>query len=127
MTDQGSHEEIDDKGDKDDQGEKDKSPGAELREGLMHLFSAARKVMKTAEPAVQRSLDDAERVIGKIGRGGEVVANEVGKEVATLATKLADKLRQVANRDEHGAPDEPAAQPPADDQGGHGDGGSGGN
>src|SRR4051812_28457476 len=75
----------------------DKTPGAELREGLMHLFSAARKVIKTAEPAVTRSLDDAERVIGKIGRGGEVVANEVGKEVATLATKLAEKLRQVAN------------------------------
>ena len=78
----------------------DKTPGAELREGLMHLFSAARKVIKTAEPAVTRSLDDAERVISKLGRGGEVVAAEVGKEVATLATKLAEKLRQVANRDD---------------------------
>ena len=90
----------------------DKTPGAELREGLMHLFSAARKVIKTAEPAVTRSLDDAERVIQKLGRGGEVVAAEVGKEVATLATKLAEKLRQVANRDEDGKDTaEPAARP----------------
>ena len=75
-----------------------KNASEELREGLMHLFTAARKVIKSAEPTVSRSLDDAERVIGKIGRGGEVVAAEVGKEVAKLATGLADKLRAVANR-----------------------------
>ena len=62
--------------------------------------------MKSAEPHVTRSLDDAERVIGKIGRGGEAVATEVGKEVALLATKLADKLRAVANRVEGDTPNE---------------------
>src|SRR5207237_639601 len=95
-------------------GPEDKTPSDELREGLLHIFSAARKIVQTAEPHVARSLDDAERVINKIGRGGEVVANEVGKEVATLATKLAEKLRQVAARpDEHGAPGADAGAPPA--------------
>jgi hypothetical protein len=90
----------------DKQDKQDKSPGDELREGLMHFFSAARKVIKTAEPTVHRSLDDAERVIQKIGRGGEAVAAEVGREVAKLATGLADKLRAMANRDAADAPDE---------------------
>jgi hypothetical protein len=90
----------------------DKGPGDELREGLMHLFSAARKVIKTAEPAVARSLDDAERVINKIGRGGEAVASEVGREVAKLATGLADKLRSVANRADADAHAERTPPPP---------------
>ena len=84
----------------------DKGAGEELREGLRHLFSAARKVMKTAEPTVNNALDDAERVFEKLGRGGTVVATEVGKEVATLATRLADRLKTVANRIDGNVPDE---------------------
>jgi hypothetical protein len=90
----------------DDSTSEPKSAGEELREGLTHLFSAARKAIKSAEPAVTRSLDDAERVLGKIGRGGEVVAVEVSKEVASLASRLADKLKSVANRVEGDVPDE---------------------
>lgn len=106
---------TDSKDDKQAESAEEKKASEELREGLMHLFSAARKVIKSAEPTVTRSLDDAERVIGKIGRGGEVVAAEVGKEVAKLATGLADKLRAVANRVENEAPEErtPPAAPPS--------------
>jgi hypothetical protein len=48
-------------------------------------------------------------VITKLGRGGEAVANEMGKEVATLATRLADRLRAAANRadEQPGAPEHP--------------------
>jgi hypothetical protein len=84
----------------------EKGAGEELREGLRHLFSAARKVMQTAEPTVNHALDDAERVFDKLGRGGAAVAGEVGKEVATLATKLADRLKTVANRIDGNVPDE---------------------
>lgn len=93
-----------------------KGASEELHEGLLHLFAAARKVIKSAEPHVNRSLDDAERVIGKIGRGGEAVATEVGKEVATLATKLAEKLRTVAARVEGNAPDERTPPDPSHDE-----------
>jgi 2-keto-4-pentenoate hydratase/2-oxohepta-3-ene-1,7-dioic acid hydratase in catechol pathway len=93
----------------------EKGAGEELKEGLMHLFSAARKVMKSAEPAINKSLDDAERVISKLGRGGEAVAAEVGKEVASLATRLADKIKAVADRAEGNVPDErtPPEPPPS--------------
>lgn len=90
----------------------EKGAGEELREGLRHLFSAARKVIKTAEPHVSRSLEDAERLIGKIGKGGEAVAAEVGREVASLATRLAEKIRTVAERSESTAPEERTPPPP---------------
>jgi hypothetical protein len=119
---------------KTDEQPSDRGAGEELREGLRHLFSAARKVVKTAEPTVSRSLEDVERVIGKLGRGGEAVASEIGREVAGLATKLADKLRAVSERGDGGAPEErtPPAPPtggdrtagpgPTDDSGGGGSG-----
>lgn len=90
----------------------EKTPGEELKEGLMHLFSAARKAIKTAEPAISKSLDDAERVIAKLGRGGEAVASEVGREVAALATKLADKIRALTDRTE--GPEERTPPTPPD-------------
>ena len=88
----------------------DKNAGDELREGLTHLFAAARKVVKSAEPHVGKPIEDVERLIGKIGRGGEVIASEVGREVATFATRLAERLKAVADQDEadddkHGAGD----------------------
>jgi len=93
----------------------DKGAGDELREGLRHLFTAARKVMQTAEPTVTNALDDAERVFDKLGRGGAAVAGEVGKEVATLATKLADRLKTVANRIDGNVPDERTPPTPGDE------------
>lgn len=78
----------------------DKNAGDELKEGLTHLFAAARKVVKSAEPHVGKPMEDVERLIGKIGRGGEVIASEVGREVATFATRLAERLKAVADKDE---------------------------
>ena len=94
----------------------EKTPSDELREGLTHLFAAARKVAKNVEPHVNKPLEDAERLLGKIGRGGEVIANELGKEVATFATRVADRLRAVADRAEGNTPTErpptPSEAPP---------------
>ena len=42
----------------------------ELREAVSHLVSAARKVAKGAEPTVQRSLEEAERALDRVGREG---------------------------------------------------------
>lgn len=88
----------------------DKGAGDELKEGLRHLFSAARKLAKNAEPTVNKSLDEAERVLGKLGRGGEVVANEVGREVASFATRVADKIRNATDRDERKSTPAPASE-----------------
>jgi hypothetical protein len=72
----------------------------ELREAVTHLMSAARKVAKGAEPTVQRSLEEAERALDKVGREGEAVAEEVSREVASFAGRLADRLRAFAERDD---------------------------
>ncbi len=96
--------------------EDEKKAGEELRDGLHSLFNAARKVIKGAEPTVNNALDDAERVLEKIGRGGTHVAGEVGKEVATLATKLADRLKSVANRIDGNVPDERTPPDPGGDE-----------
>lgn len=90
--------------------EDDKGAGEELKEGLKHFFSAARKLAKNAEPKVNRSLDEAERVLSKIGRGGEVVASEVGREMASLASRLADRLRNATERDERRSTPAPAPE-----------------
>ena len=77
----------------------------ELREGLTHLFRAAQKVARAAEPAVSTALEDAERVVDRLGRGGTVAASQAGREVAAVALRLAEKLRAVASRLEEAAPD----------------------
>lgn len=72
----------------------------ELREGLSHLLSAARKVARNVEPTVSRSLEDAERMLDRVGKEGEEIVGEVSREVATFAERLAERLRAVAERDE---------------------------
>lgn len=94
-----------------------KGAGNDLREGLAHLFSAARTVVKSAEPTLNNAMDEGERVIEKLGRGGSAVATEVGKEVATFAARLAERLKAVAGRIDGEAPDKrtPPAPPAAND------------
>lgn len=101
----------------------DKSAGEDLKEGLLQLFSAARKAVRSAEPVFNRSLDDAERVLSKLGRGGEAVAAEVSREVATLATRVADRIKAVADRAEGNVPDErlPPEPPPSGTSSEHGE------
>ncbi len=99
-------DESDKSKDTEEQADASKGAGDELREGLAHLFSAARKVVKSAEPTVNNALEGGERVIEKLGRGGTAVAAEVGKEVATFASRLAERLKAVANRIDGDAPDE---------------------
>jgi len=77
--------------------EDDKGAGDDFREGFSHLFSAFRKVVKNAEPSLAKSLDDAERVFGKLGRGGEALSKEVAREVATFAGFVADKIKTAAD------------------------------
>lgn len=92
----------------------DPSPADELREGLSHFFAAARKVVKNVEPHVNEGLEDAERLLGKLGRGGEAIANEVGKEVATMANRLAERLKAISDREdaERGEGTPPTGTPP---------------
>lgn len=70
----------------------------ELKAGFSHLLNAAKKVVRGAEPLATRAAEEMGTTIEKINKGGEQVAAEVGREVATLAGKLADKLRAVAER-----------------------------
>ncbi len=84
----------------------DLSASDELREGLSHLFAAARKVAGKVEPQVSRSLEDAERALERVGREGEAIAGDVTREVASFAARLADRLRAVAERAEGNAPSE---------------------
>ena len=78
----------------------------EFREGLAHLFAAARKVASTVEPQVNRSLEDAEHALQRLGREGENMAGEVSREVATFAARLADKLAplDLADHDRGASP-----------------------
>jgi hypothetical protein len=85
----------------------ERSAKDELKVGLGHLVSAAKKTLKAAEPLATRAAEEVGSTIEKLNKGGEQVASEVGKEVATLAGKLADKLRAVAERAEPHEPHEP--------------------
>jgi hypothetical protein len=76
----------------------DRTASDELREGLNHLFAAARKVAQGVEPHVSRTIEDAERALERVGREGEMIAGDVTREVATFATRLAEKLRAVSER-----------------------------
>lgn len=90
----------------------DRTASDEFREGLTHLFAAARKVASKVEPQVNRSLEDAEHALQRLGREGEAMAGEVSREVATFAARLADKLREVADRTD---PDGASERRPGDD------------
>lgn len=92
----------------------DRTATDEFREGLTHLFAAARKVASQVEPQVSRSLEEAEGALQRLGREGEVAVSEVSREVATFAARLADKLREAAERAD---PKRPSERPPTNDQG----------
>lgn len=72
----------------------------ELKAGFSHLVSAAKKAVKSAEPLANRAAEEVGTTLEKLNKGGEQVAQDVGREVASLAGKLADKLRAVADRAE---------------------------
>lgn len=72
--------------------------GDEFREGVTHLISAARKFASSVEPQVQRSLEEAEHALDRLGREGEAAVGEVTREVASFAERLAAKLREAADR-----------------------------
>lgn len=95
----------------------DRSATEEFREGLTHLFAAARKVASTVEPQVTRSLEEAEGALARLGREGEVAVGEVSREVATFAARLADKLREAAERAD---PTKPSQRPPPGEPGDQG-------
>jgi Skp family chaperone for outer membrane proteins len=78
----------------------DKSATEELKVGFSHLVNAAKKAVKSAEPLASRAAEEVGSTIEKLNKGTEQVAADVGREVATLAGKLADKLRAVADRAE---------------------------
>ncbi len=90
----------------DKQNKEEKAASDELKDGLRSLFSAARKVIKSAEPHVQRSLDDVERVLGQVGKHGDAAAHAVSKEVAGFATRVAEKLREAAKTERKDLPEE---------------------
>ena len=83
-----------------DNDEADRSASDELKAGLGHLVSAAKKAVRSAEPLATRAASGVGSTLEKLNKGGEQVASEVGHEVAVLATRLADKLRAVAERAE---------------------------
>jgi phage shock protein A len=79
----------------------EKTAADELKDSLAHLFAAARKVAQKVEPHVQRPLEDAEKALNDLGKGGESIARDAAREVASLASRLAEKLREVADREDH--------------------------
>jgi hypothetical protein len=81
-----------------DPDEADRSATDELKAGLGHLLSAAKKAVRSAEPLAERAASGVGSTLDKLNKGSEQVASEVGREVAVLAGKLADKLRAVAER-----------------------------
>lgn len=98
-----------------DPNEKDPSdhePNAtdELKTGLSHLLNAAKKAVRGAEPLANKAAEGVGTALDKINKGGEQVAAEVTREVASLAGKLADRLRAVADRAEPGQRADGAAQ-----------------
>jgi hypothetical protein len=84
--------------DHDDNQDAERSAKDEFKTGLEHLVNAAKKAVKSAEPLASRAAEEVGTTIEKLNKGGEQVAADVGREVAVLATKLADKLRAVAER-----------------------------
>lgn len=78
--------------------------GDEFREGVAHLIAAARKVASQIEPQVNRSLEDAEHALQRLGREGEAAVGDVTREVASFAERLAAKLREAADRKDENAP-----------------------
>lgn len=79
-----------------------KTAREELREGLNHLLAAARKTAKGIEPHVREPIEAAQKLLENIGHESEVIATEVTREVATFAARLAERLREVADRAEGG-------------------------
>lgn len=90
----------------------DKTAADELKQGFSHLLSAAKKAVKSAEPIATRAAEEVGSTIEKLNKGGEQVAAEVGREVASLAAKLADKLRAVADRADPVSPPRGDSQDP---------------
>lgn len=70
----------------------------ELKAGFGHLVSAAKKAVKAAEPLANRAAENVGSTLVTLEKASEQVAADVGREVASIAGKLADKLRAVAER-----------------------------
>jgi|LNFM01.1.fsa_nt_gb hypothetical protein len=70
----------------------------ELKAGLGHLFNAAKKVARAAEPLANHAAKNVGSTFDSLEKAGEQVAADVGREVASIAGKLAEKLRAVADR-----------------------------
>ncbi len=98
--------------------EREPDAAEELKAGFSHLLNAAKKVVRGAEPLASRAAEEMGTAIEKINKGGEQVAAEVGREVATLAGKLADKLRAVAERADPVAPKDDQASSSGEPHGG---------
>jgi DNA anti-recombination protein RmuC len=88
----------------------DPTPADEFREGIAHLLSAARRVASQIEPQVNRSVEEAEHALQRLGREGEAAVGEVTREVASFAERIAQKLREAADRKYERGPGEPPAQ-----------------
>ena len=86
------------------------SPADEFREGLAHLLSAARRVASQIEPQVNRSVEEAEHALQRLGREGEAAVGDVTREVATFAERLAQRLREAADRKDDRGPGTPPTQ-----------------
>lgn len=85
------------------------SPADEFREGIAHLLSAARRVASQIEPQVNRSVEDAEQALQRLGREGEAAVGDITREVASFAERIAQKLREAADqKDQRGSGDPPA-------------------
>lgn len=74
----------------------------EFREGLTHLLAAARKMASQVEPQVNRSVEEAEHALQRLGREGEAAVEDVTREVASFAQRIADKLREAADKRDGG-------------------------
>lgn len=83
------------------------TPADEFREGISHLLSAARRVASQIEPQVNRSIEDAEHALQRLGREGEAAVGDVTREVATFAERIAQRLREAADRKDQGPPSAP--------------------
>jgi len=96
-----------------DERDKKDDPTEELKQGLSHLWKAARGMGREVKKEVERTdfgkaLDDAGR---EFVRAAANVVDRIADEVGDLA-----KQRKPDERREGGAPSEPA--PPKDEQGG---------
>ncbi|MBL8681162.1 MAG: hypothetical protein JNK05_18440 [Myxococcales bacterium] len=84
----------------------------ELKAGFGHFVSAAKKAVRAAEPLANRAAENVGSTLETLEKAGEQVAADVGREVASIAGKLAEKLRAVAERadppPQGGAPHDPS-------------------